>query len=108
MVKVMVVYESMYGNTKLVAEKIIEGMGETEGIETVLSEVKKVDLDYMADYDAILIGSPNHIGRPTRGITKFIDKLGKLGLKEKSAAVFDRCLRSDFENQSSGHKKVRS
>ena len=97
MVKVMVVYESKYGNTKLVAEKIIEGMAETEGIETVLSEVKKVDLDDMADYDAILIGSPNHIGRPTRGITKFIDRVGKLGLKEKSAAVFDTCLRSDFE-----------
>jgi menaquinone-dependent protoporphyrinogen IX oxidase len=80
MVKAMVVYESKYGNTKLVAEKTIEGMGETEGIETVLSEVKKVDLDDMADYDAILIGSPNHIGRPTRGITKIIDKLGKLGL----------------------------
>jgi NAD(P)H dehydrogenase (quinone) len=89
MVKVMVVYESMYGNTKLVAEKIIEGMGETEGIETVLSEVKKVDLDDMADYDAILIGSPNHIGRPTRGITKFIDKLGKLGLKEKSGSLIN-------------------
>ncbi|MCW4027308.1 MAG: hypothetical protein NWE76_07500 [Candidatus Bathyarchaeota archaeon] len=51
----------------------------------------------MADYDAILIGSPNHIGRPTRGIMKFIDKLGKLGLKGKSVAVFDTCLRSDFE-----------
>ena len=97
MVKAMVVYESKYGNTKLVAEKIIKGIGETERIETVLSEVKKVDLDDMTDYDAILIGSPNHIGRPTRHITKFIDKLGKLGVKEKSAAVFDTCLRSDFE-----------
>ncbi|MCW4027309.1 MAG: flavodoxin family protein [Candidatus Bathyarchaeota archaeon] len=42
MVKVMVVYESKYGNTKLVAEKIIKGIGETEGIETVLSEVKRL------------------------------------------------------------------
>ena len=83
MVKAIVVYESKYGNTKLVAEKIIEGIKQVEEIETVLSEVKEVDFDDVADYDIILIGSPNHIGRPTRSIRKFIDKLGRLDLKEK-------------------------
>ena len=43
--KVVVVYESKYGNTKLVAETIIEGMKEVSGIETVLSELKEVDLN---------------------------------------------------------------
>ena len=95
--KVLVVYESKYGNTKLVAETIIEGMTETEGIETVLSEVKMVDLDDVVNYDVILIGSPNHIGRPTRSIRKFIDKLGKIDLIEKWGAVFDTYLGKDFE-----------
>jgi len=95
--KVIVVYESRYGNTKLVAEKIIEGMREVEGIETVLAEVKEVDLNKIPNYDAILIGSPNHIGGPTRGIKKFIDKLGKLSLGEKRFAVFDTYLGKDFE-----------
>ena len=35
--KVIVVYESKYGNTKLVAETIAEGMREIEGVETVVS-----------------------------------------------------------------------
>jgi len=35
--KVIVVYESKYGNTKQVAEKIIEGMNEIERIEAVLA-----------------------------------------------------------------------
>ena len=95
--KVIVVYESKYGNTRLVAEKIVEGITETEGIEAVLSELKKVDLNEIADYDVILIGSPNHFGGPTRGVGKFIDKLGRLNLKEKQVAVFDTYLAGDFE-----------
>ena len=43
MAKAIVVYESKYGNTKLVAETIVEGMREVSGVETVLSELKEVD-----------------------------------------------------------------
>jgi flavorubredoxin len=95
--KVIVAYESKYGNTRLVAEAIIEGMKEVEEIETVLSELKEADLNKVPDYDAILIGSPNHWGGPTRGVRKFIDKLGKLNLEGKLFAVFDTCLGKDFE-----------
>jgi len=95
--KVIVVYESKYGNTKLVAETIIEGMKQVKGIETALNEVKEIDLHQISSYDAILIGSPNHIGGPTRSIKKFIDKLGKLNLGEKRFAVFDTYLGKDFE-----------
>lgn len=97
MVKIIVVYESKYGNTKLVAETIIEGMNEVGGIEAFLSELKGVDLNKILDYDVILIGSPNHMGGPTRGIKGFIDKLGKLQLKGKMFAVFDTYLGKDFE-----------
>jgi len=95
--KVIVVYESKYGNTKLVAETIIEGMRQVKGIETALNEVKEVDISQISSYDAILIGSPNHVGGPTRGIKKFIDKLGKLNLSGKRFAVFDTYLGMDFE-----------
>ncbi len=95
--KVLVAYESKYGNTKLVAEKIIEGIKEVGDIETMLNELKEVDLNAVSSYDAILVGSPNHIGGPTRGIKKFIDKLGKLNPGEKLFAVFDTYLGKDFE-----------
>ncbi len=97
LVKVFVVYDTKYGNTKLVAEKIVEGMREVEGIETAISDVEEVDLEKVADYDAILIGSPNHWGGPVRGIKKLIDKLGKLDLKAKWVAVFDTYIKGDFE-----------
>ena len=97
MAKVIVIYESKYGNTKLVAETITEGMREVSGIETVLNEVKEVDLNQIVDFNAILVGSPNHIGRATRSIRKLIDKLGNLNLKGKVAAVFDTYIGKDYE-----------
>ena len=97
MAKVIVIYESKYGNTKLAAETIIEGMKEVSGIETVLNELKEVDLNQLAEFDAILVGSPNHMGRATGSVRKFIDKLGGLNLKGKRVAVFDTYLGGDFE-----------
>ena len=97
MVKVFVIYDTKYGNTKLVAEKIVEGLKEVEEIETAISDVEEVELVKVADSDAILIGAPNQWGRPAWTIRKFIDKLGKLDLKAKWAAVFDTYLEGDFE-----------
>jgi flavodoxin len=95
--RVFIVYDTKYGNTKLVAEKIAEGMRELKGIETEVSDVKKVDLKKIDSFDAILIGAPNHFGSPSRTIMKFIDKLGKLKLKAKGVAVFGTFLGKDFE-----------
>ena len=95
--KTIVVYESKYGNTKLVAETIIEGMKEVSGAEVAINELKEADLSQLVDFDVILIGSPNHMGAATRGIRKFIDELGKLKLEGKMVAVFDTYLGGDFE-----------
>jgi len=88
-VKVIVVYESKYGNTKRVAETIMEGIREVQGAETVLNELKEVDLSNIPEYDVILIGSPNHYGGPTKSVSEFIDKLEKLNLDGRHFAVFD-------------------
>jgi flavodoxin len=96
-VKALIVYESKYGNTKLVGETVAQGMMETEGVEATLLEAQEVDLSKAADCDLILIGSPNHIGGLTRGIMKFIDELGKVDLKGKWVAVFDTYMGGDFE-----------
>jgi len=60
-------------------------------------DVEDTDPEEVAAFDAILVGSPNHFGGPVRGINRFIDKLGKLDLKAKWAAVFDTYLGEDFE-----------
>jgi flavodoxin len=96
MVKVIVVFESNYGNTKRVAETIVEGMKDVGEIEASVRELKEVDRNEILEYDAVLLGSPNHMGGPTRGIKGFIDKLGELRLEGKMFAVFDTYMGKDF------------
>jgi flavodoxin len=95
--RVIIVYESKYGNTRQVAETIGEGIQEDQKDEVIIQELGDVDLNKIGEYDVILIGSPNHMGGPTRSIKKFIEKLGKLDLKEKRAAVFDTYIGRDYE-----------
>ena len=66
LVKVFVVYDTKYGNTKLAGETIVEGIREVEGIETSIGYVKEIDIGKLADYDAIVLGAPNHMGRPSK------------------------------------------
>jgi len=68
-------------------------------MKIAISDVKEVDLERIADSDAILIGAPNHMGRPARTIREFMDKLGKLDLKAKWVAVFDTYLGGDLEGR---------
>ena len=97
MLKVLVVYASKYGNTKIVAETIIEGIGGTKGIETTINDIKEVDFKLAAEYDAVLIGSPNHAGSVTSDIKKLISRLGKLQFKGKGIAFFDTYIAKGFE-----------
>lgn len=97
LLKILVVYESKYGNTKHVAETIIESLKEKGETDISLVEAKKVNFNIIPSYDLFLIGSPNHIGGPTRGIKSFVDKLGKLQLKGKMFAVFDTYIGGDYE-----------
>jgi len=97
MAAVLIIYESKYGNTRLVAETIAEGVKQIPEVKATVVELKDVDLSIIGDFDAILVGSPNHMGAATRGIRKFIDKLGELKLQKKQSAVFDTYLAKDFE-----------
>ncbi len=85
MVKVIICYDSKYGNTKIAAEKILEGLKE---VETSIKYVKEVDVTNLIDFDTIVLGAPNHMGRPSQTMKKFINKLAKLDLQIKNVAIF--------------------
>jgi flavodoxin len=96
MPKAIVIYESVFGNTKRAAETIIEGMQES-GVDATLSTPKELKTDQLTDLDAIILGSPNHMGGATKGIRKFIDNLGKLKLDGKLVTVFDTHSGGEYE-----------
>jgi len=87
MAKVFVFYDSKYGNTKLAAEKIAEGL-RGDDVEVDVGYVKNASVQNVLDYAAIVLGAPNHMGRPSQTMKKFIAQLSALNLKDKKVAVF--------------------
>lgn len=87
--KVFVLYDSKYGNTKAVAEAILQGIEQTQGIEANIGYVKKIDPKTLAGYDALVIGAPNHMGKPSVTITEYIYVLARANVGVKWFAVFD-------------------
>ncbi len=87
--KVFIIYDSKYGNTKTVAEAISEGIRETQAIEVTIGYVKKIDPKTLAGYDAIVIGAPNHMGKPSLAITEFIHALSRTNVWAKWFTAFD-------------------
>jgi hypothetical protein len=56
---VVVVYESMYGNTHVIAEAIGAGMG--EGTDVLVTPVEDADASTIAAADLVVVGGPTHV-----------------------------------------------
>ena len=90
--KVLVIYDSQYGNTEQVA-KAISGAFGAEGKAVKIGEVKREEIK---DYDLIFIGSPTQGGRHSLGMKAFLDNLPKEVLAGKRLAAFDTRLKTVF------------
>lgn len=97
MVKLLTIYDTKYGSTKLVAEKIVKGLRQVQGIEVEINDVEGIDVERVAGFWCSLDWSTHTLWRPPRNITRFIDYLGRSDLKDKQTAVFNTYLGKDFE-----------
>lgn len=112
MAKVLVLYYSMYGHMETMAEAVAEGARQASGAdvtvkripETMNSEAfanaggktdQKADVarpEELADYDAILLGTPTRFGNMSGQVRTFLDQTGGLWAKGalfgKLASVF--------------------
>ena len=57
--RALVVYESMFGNTRIIAEAIAVGLS-TEGMDVEASEVSVTSAQLDADVDLLVVGAPTH------------------------------------------------
>ncbi|MFW9974106.1 MAG: flavodoxin family protein [Candidatus Thorarchaeota archaeon] len=89
MKKAIIIYESIYGNTKKIAEAICKGINEVEGAECLIRKTGEIHTDGLCDYDAIILGCPNHNQEPALNLIKFIDRASIVHLKGKIGAAFD-------------------
>ncbi len=90
MKRAIIVYESIYGNTKKVAESIAKGMKQEGNIECKVVKTGEIHhTDDLATFDIILFGCPNHNQEPARNMLKFLDRVAIVGLEGKTGAAFD-------------------
>ncbi|MDB2448775.1 NAD(P)H:quinone oxidoreductase [bacterium] len=103
MTKVLVLYYSMYGHMETMANAIAEGAKGVDGIDVTVKRVPetmsaealagigaKTDfshpvatVDELADYDAIIFGSPTRFGNMTGQMRTFLDQTGALWAQGK-------------------------
>ncbi|RAP37481.1 NAD(P)H:quinone oxidoreductase, type IV [Legionella quinlivanii] len=112
MAKVLVLYYSSYGHVETMAEEVSKGAKEVDGVEVTLKRVpetmpediaKKAGVKLnqeapvaspqeLANYDAIIFGTPTRFGNMAAQMRNFLDQTGGLwvngGLVGKIASVF--------------------
>jgi multimeric flavodoxin WrbA len=74
---VYIVYHSKTGNTKKIAEQILESFSKlkSEEVEIKLMSATELDLDALKAADGYILGTPNYLGAPSGYIKVFFDEL---------------------------------
>jgi NAD(P)H dehydrogenase (quinone) len=93
MTKVLIVYATNYGNTQKMAEAIALGAKSVSDTQVEVKLAEDVMQDDALASDAIIVGTPVHMGSPDWRVKKFIDTVcGHLWVKDlligKVGAVF--------------------
>ena len=98
MAKVLVLYYSMYGHIEIMADAIAEGARTVDGAEAVIKRVPEIipedraramgvkldqkapiaTVEELANYDAVIFGTPTRFGNMAAQMRNFLDQTGKL------------------------------
>lgn len=101
MIRILVLYYSSYGHVEAMAEAVAEGAREVDGAKVTIKRVAElmpeevarkanVKLDQkapvaapneLADYDAIIFGTPTRFGNMCAQMRNFLDQTGGLWMK---------------------------
>lgn len=103
MKKVLILYDTMFGNTRKLALEIATGIQDIEGITTKVGNGDTLEGEEFSQFDAVLFGGPTRAFRATRGAMNTIKKAGKLGLSKKVLSTFGTYI---VGNQSRGVKSM--
>lgn len=95
LVKVLVTYHSLSGNTERMAEAVVDGVKSVSGTEVLLKRVGKVTADDLFSADAVVVGSPVYWSNMSGEVKTFFDnwqfKFGvfpEFKMKNKIGAAF--------------------
>jgi flavodoxin len=103
MKKAIIIYDSLFGNTKKVAMALSRGL-EAGGIYVDSKFVSDCSPNELIDYDVIGIGSPTHFRGVSKNIKLFLSNLSNIGLNNKISFAFD--TKADSPLVGSAAKKI--
>jgi flavorubredoxin len=88
-VKALVVYDSVYGNTERIAKALAVGL-ESGGVDVDIVKVDAVKFNELAKVDLLCVGSPVHAWSASKPMKEFLERLKSVeGLNGKKAFAFD-------------------
>ena len=90
--KALVVYDSLYGNTRQIAEAIGGGIGG----EVKVVGVGEVSPAELGGYHLLIVGAPTQGGRASKPMQEFLGKIPDGALKNISVAAFDTRARTKW------------
>ena len=83
--KALVIFDSYFGNTKMIAETIAKELGK----DTKAISVSDFNMKELEGVDLLVAGSPIIGWKPSEKMGKFLASLGREQLKGLKAATFD-------------------
>jgi flavodoxin I len=89
--KVLVVYDSLYGNTEKIAQAVAGAIASANPKIQRAAAVKPADLEGI---ELLFVGSPTQGGRATRPMQDFLEGIPTGSLRHVRAAAFDTRLRN--------------
>jgi flavodoxin len=92
-VEALVVYDSVFGNTRLIAQSIADALASRVSVELLLAA--DADPDKLTRCELLVVGSPTRGFRPTEAITALLKRLAKEALRGAKVAAFDTRLKAD-------------
>jgi flavodoxin len=91
--KVLVIYDSVFGNTEKVAQAIAASLGSGASVEILRPD--KVIPEQLTGLDLLVVGSPTRGFRPTEAIADLLKRIQPKALKDVKVAAFDTRLKAD-------------
>lgn len=91
---ILIIYDSLYGNTKKIAEAIAGALSLSNKVKLI--RAKEADISDLKSTSLLIVGSPVQAGRPMPSIKEFLDNIPVDGLKNIKVAAFDTRVKIFF------------
>ncbi|MFX1308813.1 MAG: flavodoxin domain-containing protein [Promethearchaeota archaeon] len=103
MKKAIILYDTVYGNTKKVAMSLSRGL-ESGGLYVDSSSIQDFDTRELKNYDVIGIGGPTHFHGASKKMKSFLNKIKNLKMEDKYGFAFETI--ADFRLAGSAAKRI--